>query len=273
MAERKKKEGPSQGGAPAWVVTYGDMMSLLLTFFVLLLSFSVISEQEFTQAIVSLRGALGVLDKNTGMLDFMPQPKRSRREAVEEMRRLARELRRRMQVLGAEKEIKVELDLEQGGISINLPSRVLFDTASADLRPEAHEILNDVAGVLRDIPEAFIEVRGHTDSRPLRSTSLRFADNWDLSYHRAKSVMFFLRDVAGMATSQFEAIACGPSQPVATNATEEGMQANRRVQLFVRGSFTEDLKRQIEERVEQMTQSVSDLNASEDLLLTRMTSS
>jgi len=258
MAERKKKGGPSEPSAPAWVVTYGDMMSLLLTFFVLLISFSTISEREFTQAVMSLRGALGVLDKSTGVLKFMSGPRKTRREAVEEMRRLARELERRMQISGMEKDIHVNLNLEQGGIEINLPSRVLFDTASADLRSEALEVLNEVAAVLRDIPEAFVQVRGHTDSRPLRSTSPRFADNWDLSYYRAKSVMDYLRNTAGMTANQFEAIACGPSQPIATNATEEGMQANRRVQLFVRGAFTEDVKQNIKERIRGLQQGGTD---------------
>lgn len=259
MPERKSKGGPSEPSAPAWVVTYGDMMSLLLTFFVLLISFSSISEKEFTQAIVSLRGALGVLEKNTGMLQFMSAPRKSRREALEEMKRLARELERRMQIMGMEKDIDVSLNLEQGGIEINLPSRVLFDTASADLRPEALEVLNDVAAVLKDIPEAFVQVRGHTDSRPLKSVSARFSDNWDLSYHRAKSVMNYLRDVAGMTTNQFEAIACGPSQPIATNATEEGMQANRRVQLFVRGSFTEEVKKTLQEKVQDLKQGAPEI--------------
>ncbi len=122
MAERKKKGGPSEPSAPAWVVTYGDMMSLLLTFFVLLISFSTISEREFTQAVMSLRGALGVLDKTTGVLKFMSAPRKTRREAVEEMRRLARELERRMQISGMEKDIDVSLNLEQGELRSTCPA-------------------------------------------------------------------------------------------------------------------------------------------------------
>ena len=95
---KKKNGNDDPGGAPAWMVTYGDMMSLLLTFFVLLLSFSVMDEKKVSQALSSIRGALGVLRGQPVIVNFSSAaPQRRMPRSVE---RIARQLRRQMQVLG-----------------------------------------------------------------------------------------------------------------------------------------------------------------------------
>jgi chemotaxis protein MotB len=160
---------------------------------------------------------------------------------------MARELRRRLQVAGREQDVRVEYD-EEGGLKINLPSRILFDTARAELKSEAEPVLNDVAEILAEIPEALIEVRGHTDSRPLINTRL-YRDNHDLSYARAKSVGTYLNRLGGLPLEQFEIVALGPSQPIATNDTEAGMQENRRVELHIRGEFEADKLQEMREQI------------------------
>ncbi len=250
MGERKKKEQAQPEGAPGWMVTYGDMMGLLLTFFILLLSFSSINEKEFQEALSSLRGALGVLPGGLGLLTSPPSAKQSR-ITKEDMQRMARDLQKMLDVKALAGEIKVGMDNEQGGVLISLPSNVLFDTSSAVLLPEASSILNQVASVLSPAPGAFIEVRGHTDNRPLRNAP-QFNDNLDLSYNRAKAVMSFLASSEKLKQDAFETIACGDSQPIATNETEEGRQKNRRVDLFIRGEFPGEMKKQIEDSVNQL---------------------
>lgn len=241
----KKKGAPEPAGAPGWMVTYGDMMSLLLTFFVLLLSFSSISEKKFEEALASLQGALGVMPRNLSLVQVNPIPER--RRAPRSIERLARELRRRLLVAGREHEVEVTYD-EEGGLKISLPSRILFDTARAELKPGALPVLDDLGELLADVPEASIEVRGHTDSRPLINTT-RYRDNYDLSYDRAKSVGTYLNRSGEIPLDQFEIVALGPSQPVAPNDTEEGMQANRRVELFVRGEFEPGKLQQMREKI------------------------
>lgn len=248
MPRDKQKKGSDEApGAPGWMVTYGDMMSLLLCFFVLLLSFSSISERKYSRAIQSLKGALGVLPRNTSVIEPLPvqqlHPRRPR--AIE---RAARMIRERLLINNKAKDVKVEFD-EEGGLKINLPSEILFDTAQAELKSAALSVLDDIAVVLKDLPNAEIEICGHTDSRPLTGGG-RFEDNYHLSYARAKSVTDFLHENSGIPMKVFEIVACGPSQPIATNETEEGMQANRRVEIYVRGEFseetTEELRRAID---------------------------
>lgn len=228
MARTRKKadDGPS---IPAWVITYGDMMSLLLTFFILIAAFSTPNKKDFTAAMMSLQGAFGVLPKFSGLITFIQRPQRKQAEQAE---RLARQLQREMQVMGKDKDIEVQYDKE-GGLKIVMPNQVLFDTAKADLKPEVFPIIDVVANLLGELGGVMFEVRGHTDSRPLMSSG-RFRDNYDLSYARADVVARRLNSVAHIPLEQFEIVSCGPSQPVAPNDTEEGMQKNRRVEIFVR---------------------------------------
>lgn len=251
MAERRKKKGSDEGGVPGWVVTFGDMMSLLLCFFVLLLSFSVISEEEFTQAAASIRSAFGLLPLQMAIVPIEMQPEaghESHKERSEDAENVARRIRQRLQKLGMQRDIEVSYDRD-GGIKISLPDTVLFDSGQAQLVPEAYPVLNEMAALLGDIAAgAFIEVRGHTDDRPVASTN-QFRDNFDLSYQRAYSVARQLSVAGSIPQDQLEIVAVGAAEPIATNTTEAGRSANRRVDIHVRGLFTRDKVRDLEQQI------------------------
>ncbi len=241
---REKKQQEGEAGAPAWMVTYGDLMGLLLTFFILLISFSTLDQKKITQAIISVQGAFGVLPQNMTVAQIMRNMAQAQSRTPRSIERAAREFRSRLQLLGLEDNIEIKYDGE-GGLEINLPNRVLFDLGSAELKLEAYEVLNGLASSLGEIPGKRIEIRGHTDNLPLSDTS-RYEDNYDLSYHRAKNVMEQMTGPGGIPQAETEVIACGPSQPVGDNATEEGRQLNRRVQIRVRGDFSDETQDQIQ---------------------------
>lgn len=248
MAKRERKPS-SEPSIPGWVVTYGDMMSLLLTFFILIVSFSSISQKDFKEAMMSLQGAFGVLNKYDGLITLIPRPPK---KPTKEREDAARELKRKMQVEGKE-EVKVEFD-KAGGIKIVLPNQLLFDSGSADLKPEASSVMETLGSLFSTLPDCFIEVRGHTDSRPLSSTG-RFRDNYDLSYFRADSVVRGLTGGGAIPLERFEVIACGPGQPIATNDTEEGRGANRRVEIYVRPTSDSSKMSEIKEQLDQVVPS------------------
>lgn len=233
MADKKSKcECPA--GAPMWMCTFADLMSLLLTFFVLLLSFSTIAEPEkFEQALSSLRGAFSVFEGSLEPISIQPNPPTSNQS--ERLRRIARDLRRRLQVKGKEQEI--ELKFDEGGLRINLPGQILFESGSATLTAEAGPILSDVAELLGGQEGISIEVRGYTDDRPLTSSTV-YRDNYDLSYGRAKQVTASLSRSGQIPMEEMEIVALGPTKPIADNATEEGRAANRRVEIYVRANET-----------------------------------
>lgn len=235
------------------MVTFGDLMSLLLTFFVLLLSFSVMEEQKISQAIGSIQNALGVMPQNSSIFEFKQVADAEASQRSRTIEQLARRMRRKVQVLGMEKDIQVEYT-KGGGLRINLPNEMLFDSARADLKPDALPILLEIAVLLNEVPEKAVEIRGHTDDRPIRDTTV-FRDNQDLSYERARNVMLLLTNQAGLPREQAEVIALGDTQPIASNDTEEGRQANRRVEIEIRGDFSDDVMDKVKEGIDGMTPS------------------
>ncbi len=245
---RDKKQPGADPGAPAWMVTYGDLMALLLTFFILLISFSTLDQKKISQAIISVQDAFGVPPQNMTVALIMKNMSQTQQRTPRSVERAAREFSNRLLMLGMEDSVEIRYD-GTGGLEINLPNRVLFDPGRAELKPEAYEILNGLASSLTEIPGKRVEIRGHTDNLPIDSTS-RYADNYDLSYHRAKNVMLQMAGPGGISREETEVIACGSSQPVADNNTEVGRQANRRVQIRVRGDFSEETREQVQELIE-----------------------
>jgi len=249
MAKSKKEEPAA--GAPMWMVTYGDLMSLLLTFFVLLLSFATMDKpRELQEAVISIRGAFGVLTKEMTNVRINPAPMRYRRPNTE-TQDTARRVQRGLQVMGLQKDIKVTYDAD-GGLKITLPSEILYQTGQTRLRPDIYPVLEDLGALLAELPETFFEVRGHTDNTSLSSDTL-FRDNVDLSFARADAVVRFLNETSGIGLEQFEIIACGSGQPIATNSTAEGRQANRRVELHVRGLVARQRVQDLQDRVDELT--------------------
>lgn len=237
-------------GAPAWTVTFADMMGLLLSFFILIVSFSSIEKNKITAAMQSVQGALGVMPRNQTVRQLSQSTAQMPQRVPRSIERVAREFRARLQVLGVEDGVSIKYSGD-GGLEISLPNQVLFDFGKADLKPQAYEILNQLASSLSGIPGVFAEIRGHTDNVPVGGAS-PFADNYDLSYHRAKNVMRQMTAPGGLQQSACEVIACGPSQPIASNDTEEGRAANRRVQIRVKGDFSKEATVQVQDMIDAM---------------------
>jgi len=249
MARDKKND--QEKGAPMWVVTYGDLMSLLLTFFVLLLSFATMDKpRDVQEAMISIRGAFGVLPQELTFIRINPAPSRMRRpnKKVED---LARRVQRGLQVAGLQKDIKLAYDTA-GGLKITLPGQVLYEPGQTRLRPESFPLLENLGELLSGLPETFFEIRGHTDSTGLSDDAL-FRDNYDLSYARADAVVRFLTQTSKLPLNQFEIIACGASQPIASNLTPEGQRENRRVEIHVRGLIDPNEVLKLQESVDELT--------------------
>ena len=116
-------------------------------------------------------------------------------------------------------------------LEINFVDKVLFASGSAEITPRGHEILLKVAGVLAKVKDKSIYVVGHTDSNPIHSGL--YPSNWELSSARAASVIRFLSESGNLSPERFTAMGRAFYQPVASNATPEGRQENRRVDIIV----------------------------------------
>jgi len=227
---KKPRENDSnEPSAPFWMVTYGDMVTLLLTFFILLISFANLDEVKFEQAAHSLKGALGILEKNTSQLksnaiDVSEEDLLHRAdiyESVMEVNRIASKL-------GFEDDISIEPG--ETGLLIQMGDRVLFDPGKADLKPEAFPILDIVGKTIREKAKEVL-VAGHTDNVPIKT--IQFPSNWELSTSRALSVVRYLIDETEVPPRFLAATGYSEFRPLKPNDSPESRQKNRRVELLV----------------------------------------
>ncbi|NQU42817.1 OmpA family protein, partial [bacterium] len=110
-----------------------------------------------------------------------------------------------------------------------IASRVLFKPGSAELSKEGKKSLDELAGTLKkDYPDQAINVEGHTDNQPIKSTAYKWKDNWELGTARALSVLRYLVHQHNFTPGKFSATTYGEHHPVAPNATKDGQEKNRR---------------------------------------------
>ncbi len=203
------------------MVTYGDMMSLLLAFFILLAAYSTVNEKKLHDALESFQKVLGVTPA-------------TELAAGGDVGKVAREVQRKVQVLGKTQAMRVALDAA-GDVVFTLSSSFLFDGSTATLREDANDVLQAVAEALDACPVCRMTVKGHTDDQALPSGSA-YRDASDLSFARADSVARRLEAVGKLSIERFEVSACGSGQPRAANTSQEGREANRRIDIVVSGA-------------------------------------
>lgn len=210
------------------MVTYGDIMTLLLTFFVLFISYSTIREEAFRRALSSFQEALGVLPYERTIIRFEDIPA-VRLSPVIPPHEIIKRLRISIYAAGLKDDVKVEKDKE--GIRITIQSPILFDSGRDKLRPDASPVLDELTAILKETRFSVV-VEGHTDSVPINTP--RFPSNWELSTARAISVARRLFQDGNLSPERFTVAGYGEFRPVASNKTPEGRQKNRRVEILLK---------------------------------------
>ncbi len=120
----------------------------------------------------------------------------------------------------------------KGKLSVQVLDEILFDSGSAEIKPEGQEVLRRVGRILKQQRDKGIVIEGHTDNVPISGAlAERFPTNWELSTARATSVVRFLQDEVGIAPERLSAVGYGPYRPVAPNDTPEGRAKNRRIEI------------------------------------------
>ena len=184
----------------AWLLTYSDLVTLILVFFILLYSFSQIDVAKFQSFITSFQGT-GILDHSFSPLDEEHPDDVSRdqlmEQVVEEIGERGAELARMYEMTTQylqEQGLSDQVDVihTEGGIALDIKERILFDSGKAILKPEARELLDRLKGLFMKIPNQ-ICVEGHTDDRSINT--LQYPTNWELSADRAVKVVRYLTEV------------------------------------------------------------------------------
>jgi chemotaxis protein MotB len=272
MAGKKKKQEEAAAGAPLWIVTFSDLMSLLLTFFVLLLSFSSIQEVEFQKALGSLKGALGVLPKNDAI--FTPINTKFPRTVMDQKKRFAKaaeELKEAMEALAAE----LNKAMEKGSKGDLGDKKGDLGEAEAGLAELLDELRNLYGGDLMEM----IEVRAGKNGMVIRidapvlfrsgtaelqpfaypildaiinaianwPNSIRieghtddipihtpqYPSNWELSTARALNVLKYFEASQKIDPTRLSALGYGEHHPLVPNNSPKNRAKNRRVEIYV----------------------------------------
>ncbi|MBE9544482.1 MAG: OmpA family protein [Proteobacteria bacterium] len=222
-------------GAPAWVVTFGDLMSLLMCFFVLLLSFSEMDRNKYRIVSGSVKNAFGIQRKKP----IFDSPKGSKMIAKEfdqailltKIEDVVKEIIKELD--GEYEELKgsVEVESNEKQVTIRMMGEATFDTGKADLRSNFIPLLLKIGEILGKTRGEII-IAGHTDNVPL--TGGLFGSNLGLSMARAGSVaeLFLLRSKT-IDPKRLSTMGFGEYRPLTTNDTAAGRQKNRRVEIIV----------------------------------------
>ncbi len=238
MAAEEQDSGP---GIPEWVVTFGDMMSLLLTFFIMLVSLSEIKEEEKYQAMVeSMQQQFGY---ETSLSSVIPGENKPRNSSLAKLATAGRAKR---------------LDTMQGGDAVQAPvgdhpqvrivrpgnktavgTVVFFDEEAADLQDEQREVLRQQVVVMGGKPQK-IEIRGHTSRKPVAADGT-FADNWELAFRRSRNVFDFLTNEMNIDPQRIRISVAGPNEPMHISPDPVKQRQNPRVEVFMLDEVVDDL--------------------------------
>ncbi len=214
--------------APFWMTTFSDMTTLLLTFFVMIVSMSEVEVKKFKEALSYFQGRTGVLTHDA----VTPPPKRP---VIQESPKKAKEMEAKYETIMQylqEKDLtsKVQVNLREEGVHVLISDSVMFRSGEALLLEPSKDLLRIIAGVL-DQSIASVVVEGHTDNLPIRNGI--YPSNWELSAARAASVVrFMLAQSGALNPSNYSAVGYGEFQPIASNQTPAGRAKNRRVEIL-----------------------------------------
>lgn len=238
MGDEFDDDSGGGGGEAAWMATFADMMTLLLTFFVLLISFASMDVVKFRMMLGSVKDAMGVQYPHPGQIPAVSTSPvqlsetegSSRLDILQENLAILNAIRQ--SIRDATLDGQVEAELSERGVIVRVKGHVLFDLGDATLRPDGTAILDSI-GQLSETFQTQLMVEGHTDGLPI-STS-QFPSNWELSTARAISAMRYFVERQLVPTDRVGVAGYADQRPIAPNDTPEGRARNRRIEfVFVR---------------------------------------
>ncbi|WP_024866519.1 OmpA/MotB family protein [Butyrivibrio sp. FCS014] len=268
MAKRQEEIKP---GLPAWQGTFGDLMNLLLCFFVLLFSMANMDAAKFEEVAASFSSAFGIfnggemaigqgaligdgISQLTQLSAYVTSMGIAQEDKTKQEDREAEDMEQEELLEAAEKEQleaseelagKIEDALENGAIddvvSLNYTSQyvqltiqgaILFDSGKTDIKEDALPVIEKVGQILETYAGGTIEIEGHTDNVPM-SGGGKYANNDELSAGRALTIFYYLTENTNLDPSNLVHTGRGQYDPIADNSTDEGRARNRRVEIKI----------------------------------------
>lgn len=237
--EKKETKCKCAAGAPAWMVTYSDLVTLLLTFFVLLLSMASMDPVKFTKASSSIKDAFGIhgapstvnfaipVLPSAPITPFSPIQKQTTKKVYEQIKSQIDSLR-------LSKDIGV-LKRDDQSIVLRISESVLFEPGKAKLSIKSYPTLRTIADIINPLPMN-LRIEGHTDDSQLTKKPY---SHWDLSVSRSVSVLRFFNQSDLLSLDRMSSVGYGKDRPIIPNNNDAARALNRRVDFVLRLNSTD----------------------------------
>lgn len=220
------------GGSFRWLLTYADLITLLMAFFILMYSMSVLNMSRFREVAISIKSGFGGVVDGRGQSVLADSGSSGSKPVSGEDAgvpwQVVRKIERFVQEEHLEKSVKVRMD-ERGLIISLVTDKVIFKRGEAGLSSAAIKIIDQISGMLKDIPN-HIQVEGHTCDLPVAS---RYPSNWELSTARASTVVRYMIEVKKIPPERLSASGYADSKPLVPNSSESNRAVNRRVDIVI----------------------------------------
>jgi len=231
----KRRREEKTGNLERWLLTYSDLITLLMIFFVVMYALSSINSRKFQAMAISLAKAMGggqsvFVNPGVSLAPGVSNEAELARETAEnnELERIRKELQGYIDQNGLNG--KVSVNIEERGVVLSFQEVALFPLGSAELTPGARDMIVKVGQILLKTSQ-YIRVEGHTDNLPINTRE--FPSNWELSVARSTRVVQELIHRLDFPPQRLSATGYGEFRPRAPNDTVENRQQNRRVDIVI----------------------------------------
>jgi chemotaxis protein MotB len=226
MLHQKKKK-TEQESADRWLLTYSDLITLLLGLFVILYGMSKIDTEKYDQVVTALGGVFG--RENAGVLSGSAHAMPAGVSPLQaERNRILAEFEHALG--GAEKQGMVTFSQNERGVTVHLMEALLFNSGSADLKTSSYQILDTLGSIIKRLPND-IRIEGHTDDVPIHTE--RFPSNWHLSVNRAVNTGYYMLNQYGLNAEKVSVVGYAEYRPLVPNINTENRARNRRVDIII----------------------------------------
>lgn len=243
MARKKKQLDEPTGNE--WMGTYSDMVTLLMTLFVLLYSMSSVDAEKVKAiatafSVLNGKAADSILqyDKYEGSQPIVGGESKVENTIEQSENIDNRTMYEAVSDFIKENQLDSTIDISQNekGVVLQLKDNILFESGQADLKSESSQVLDKINTLISTMPNGVV-IEGHTDNVPISNS--KFKDNWDLSSIRATNVLRYFTEVKHQDPSKFRAAGYGEYKPLKENTSDENRAQNRRVNILIESNNEE----------------------------------
>lgn len=225
---RKRKKDDGHENLERWLLTYADLITLLLAFFIVMYSMSRLDAKRFGKMAEALNG---VLKGGTTVFKYLNDEEIAKGHGLLKLGDLSmiqKQIEERFEKVQTNEQVQTEIT--ERGLVVHIMESALFKEGSATVEPKAREILDIVSAQVTGIPN-HVRIEGHTDDRQINTPI--FPSNWELSTARATQVVRYFIENHGIAPDRISALGYGEYRPVLPNNSIENRAKNRRVDILI----------------------------------------